>query len=155
MGSTRPRLGSARPRRNTGARTVQLLGSARDPLALLDHLGVQRAVLGGMSQGGFVSLRAVLLAPDRVRGLILIDTTAGQEDPAVAPAYEQMQEIWRGQGPGPVQEVVSSIILGLGSGTTGTPSGLRPISSKDDKVWPACKSLARCAEIPHTSSTHA
>lgn len=88
--------------------------SARDLLALLDHLGVQRAVLGGMSQGGFVSLRGALLAPDRVRGLILIDTQAGQEDPAVAPAYEQMHEIWREQGPGPVQEVVSSIILGPG-----------------------------------------
>src|SRR5713226_8597199 len=88
--------------------------SARDLLALLDHVGVQRAVLGGMSQGGFVSLRAALLAPDRVRGLILIDTQAGQEDPAVAPAYEQMHEVWREQGPGPVQEVVSSIILGPG-----------------------------------------
>jgi len=88
--------------------------SARDLLALLDHLGVQRAVLGGMSQGGFVSLRAALLAPGRVRGLILIDTQAGQEDPAVAPAYEHMHEVWREQGPGPVQEVVSSIILGPG-----------------------------------------
>jgi len=88
--------------------------SARDLLALLDHCGVQRAVLGGMSQGGFVSLRAALLAPARVAGLILIDTQAGQEDPAVAPAYEQMHEVWREQGPVPVQEVVSSIILGPG-----------------------------------------
>ena len=86
--------------------------SARDLLALLDHLGVQRAVLGGMSQGGFVSLRAALLAPGRVRGLILIDTQASQEDPAVAPAYEPMHEVWREQGPGPVQEVCSSMILG-------------------------------------------
>ena len=91
--------------------------SARDLLALLDHLGVQTAVLGGMSQGGFVSLRAALLAPGRVRGLILIDTQAGQEDPALAPAYEQLHETWREQGPGPVQEVVSSIILGPGQWT--------------------------------------
>ena len=103
--------------------------SARDLLALLDHLGVQRAVLGGMSQGGFVSLRAALLAPGRVRGLILIDTEAGKEDPAVAPAYEQLHEVWRVQGPGPVQEVVSSIIWALASGTTGTPSGPLPTSS--------------------------
>ena len=88
--------------------------SARDLLGLLDHVGVQRAVLGGMSQGGFVSLRASLLAPERVRGLILIDTQAGQEDPAVAGAYEQMHEVWRERGPGPVQDVVSSIIMGPG-----------------------------------------
>ncbi len=80
--------------------------SARDLLGLLDHVGVERAVLGGMSQGGFVSLRAALLAPDRVRGLILIDTQAGQEDPAVAGAYEQLHAVWREQGPGPVQDVV-------------------------------------------------
>jgi len=88
--------------------------SARDLLGLLDHAGVQRAVLGGMSQGGFVSLRAALLAPDRVRALILIDTQAGLEDPAVAGAYEQLHEVWREQGPGPVQDVVSSIIMGPG-----------------------------------------
>src|SRR5246127_231698 len=42
--------------------------SAADALALLDHLGIERAVLAGMSQGGFLSLRAALAAPDRVRG---------------------------------------------------------------------------------------
>src|SRR5712672_813165 len=51
--------------------------SARDVLALLDHLGIGRAVLGGMSQGGFLSLRAAMLAPERLRGLILIDSEAG------------------------------------------------------------------------------
>jgi pimeloyl-ACP methyl ester carboxylesterase len=88
--------------------------SARDLLGLLDHAGIQRAVLGGMSQGGFVSLRAYLLAPDRVDGLILIDTQAGLEDPAIGQGYEQLHEVWREHGPGPVQEVVSSIILGPG-----------------------------------------
>src|SRR3954454_18251750 len=48
--------------------------SAEDLLGLLDHLGVQSAVVGGMSQGGFVALRAALLAPERVRALVLIDT---------------------------------------------------------------------------------
>jgi len=86
--------------------------SARDVLGLLDHLGLDRAVLGGMSQGGFLSLRAALLAPERARALVLIDTQAGQEDPAVAPSYEQMEEIWLAQGPEPVQEIVASIILG-------------------------------------------
>jgi len=86
--------------------------SARDVLGLLDHLGLDRAVLGGMSQGGFLGLRAALLEPGRVPALVLIDTQAGQEDPALAPSYEQMEEIWLAQGPEPVQEIVASIILG-------------------------------------------
>jgi 3-oxoadipate enol-lactonase len=88
--------------------------SARDVLALLDHLGIEQAVLGGMSQGGFLSLRAALLAPQRVRGLILIDSEAGKEDEASRPGYEQMHQTWLDQGPGPVQEIVAAIILGPG-----------------------------------------
>ena len=61
--------------------------SAKDCLGLLDHLDIDRAVLGGMSQGGFLSLRAALLAPERVRALVLIDTQAGVEDPERLPAY--------------------------------------------------------------------
>jgi pimeloyl-ACP methyl ester carboxylesterase len=86
--------------------------SARDVLGLLDHLGVEQAVLAGMSQGGFVSIRAALLAAERVRALVLIDSQAGQEDPAVAPAYEQLEQVWMEQGPAPVQDIVASIILG-------------------------------------------
>jgi 3-oxoadipate enol-lactonase len=88
--------------------------SARDVLGLLDHLGLDRAVLAGMSQGGFLSLRAALQAPERVRALVLIDSQSGLEDPASAEPYEQLHQIWLDQGPAPVQEVVSSIILGAG-----------------------------------------
>jgi 3-oxoadipate enol-lactonase len=90
--------------------------SARDVLGLLDHFGIDQAVLGGMSQGGFLSLRAALLAPHRVRALVLIDSQAGLENPAAAPAYEQMEQIWMDQGPLPVQDVVASIILGAPDG---------------------------------------
>ena len=86
--------------------------SASDVIGLLDHLGIEQAVLGGMSQGGFLSLRAALKAPDRVRALILIDSQAGLENPDVAPAYEQMEQTWLEHGPAPVQDVIASIILG-------------------------------------------
>jgi 3-oxoadipate enol-lactonase len=86
--------------------------SASDVIGLLDHLGIEQAVLGGMSQGGFLSLRAALNAPGRVRALILIDSQAGLENPDLAPAYEQMEQTWMEQGPAPVQDVVATIILG-------------------------------------------
>lgn len=87
--------------------------SARDCLGLLDHLGIERAVLGGMSQGGFLSMRAALLAPERVRALVLIDTQSGTEDPARLPAYRQMQETWLEVGPvDELAEVVAGLIIG-------------------------------------------
>lgn len=73
--------------------------SADDVLALLDQLGIERAVLAGMSQGGFLSLRAALTAPERVRGLVLIDTQAGAEEPEVLPLYEGMTTAWEADGP--------------------------------------------------------
>src|SRR5207248_908744 len=81
--------------------------SARDCLGLLDHLEIDGAVLGGMSQGGFLSMRAALLAPDRVRALVLIDTQSGVEDPERLPAYRQMQQTWLEAGP--VDELVQAI----------------------------------------------
>jgi 3-oxoadipate enol-lactonase len=87
--------------------------SARDCLGLLDHLGIDRAVLGGMSQGGFLSMRAALLAPERVRALILIDTQSGTEDPERLPAYRQMQQTWLEAGPiDALMQAVANLIIG-------------------------------------------
>ena len=73
--------------------------SAADCIALLDRLGIGRAVVGGMSQGGFISLRVALLAPERVRALILLDTQAGTEDAEVIPLYQGMIDEWVANGP--------------------------------------------------------
>jgi pimeloyl-ACP methyl ester carboxylesterase len=42
-----------------------------DVVALLDHLGIEQAVIGGTSLGANVSLEVAVQAPDRVRGLVL------------------------------------------------------------------------------------
>ena len=86
--------------------------SAADCLALLDHLGIDAAVLAGMSQGGFLSLRAALTAPERVRALVLIDTQAGVEDPEALPLYQAMNDEWVANGPGNVQDAIAGLILG-------------------------------------------
>ena len=89
--------------------------SAADLLAILDHLDIERAVLGGMSQGGFLSLRAALIAPERVNALVLIDTQAGPEDPEVIPLYGSMHDEWVANGPEAVQEAIAQLILGDGT----------------------------------------
>jgi 3-oxoadipate enol-lactonase len=68
--------------------------SAHDLLGLLDHLGIERAALVGMSQGGFISMRAALLAPERVSALVLIDTRSGIDAPEVIEAFAGLDAEW-------------------------------------------------------------
>jgi len=86
---------------------------ADDLKGLLDHLGIERAAIGGMSQGGFVALRFALRYPERVAALILIDTQAGVEDPDKAATYEVMLEVWEHEGlTDQMAETIAAIILG-------------------------------------------
>jgi pimeloyl-ACP methyl ester carboxylesterase len=89
--------------------------SAEDLAALLGSLGVERAVLAGMSQGGFLSLRCALRHPELVRALILIDTQAGVEDPDRLPGYQVMVDNWVANGPDqPTLDIIAGLILGEG-----------------------------------------
>ncbi|MBZ4016964.1 alpha/beta fold hydrolase [Streptomyces purpurogeneiscleroticus] len=56
---------------------------SRDLAALLDHLGIAGPViLGGLSMGGQIALDFCRLFPERVRGLLLADTSAPAETTA-------------------------------------------------------------------------
>jgi pimeloyl-ACP methyl ester carboxylesterase len=48
-----------------------------DMAALLDEAGAERAVLGGLSLGGFLSLEFVMAHPQRVDAVMLFDTGPG------------------------------------------------------------------------------
>lgn len=88
--------------------------SANDVLGLMDHLGIASAVIGGMSQGGFLSLRVALTAPERVRALILIDTQSGTEAPETVEPYNALHAAWIEHGSVAVQDIIAGIILGPG-----------------------------------------
>ena len=53
-----------------------------DMLWLLDALGATRAVIGGMSLGGYLSLLFCVRHPERVAALLLVDTGPGFRDDA-------------------------------------------------------------------------
>ena len=68
--------------------------SADDLAVLLEFLGVTQAVLVGMSQGGFLSLRCALIHPEVVRALVLIDTQAGLEDEEASQQLGALFNAW-------------------------------------------------------------
>ena len=49
-------------------------------IAELDDRGIDRAIVGGVSMGGYVALALVRRFPERVAGLLLADTRAGADD---------------------------------------------------------------------------
>ncbi|MGY4956321.1 alpha/beta fold hydrolase [Streptomyces nigrescens] len=59
--------------------TTPLETFARDLLALLDGLGIERFVLGGLSMGGQIVMECYRLFPERIRGLVFADTFAAAE----------------------------------------------------------------------------
>jgi len=48
-------------------------------IALLDHLGIEKATVGGMSMGGYVALAFAAKCPNRLEGLALCDTRAAAD----------------------------------------------------------------------------
>jgi pimeloyl-ACP methyl ester carboxylesterase len=86
--------------------------SADDVVALMDHLGIDKAILVGMSQGGYLSLRAALAHPDRVRGVVLVGSGVWMDDPETLAGYEGMLAHWRSDAPlGEVGSMVAGLIL--------------------------------------------
>jgi pimeloyl-ACP methyl ester carboxylesterase len=63
---------------------------ADDVAALLDRLGLDRVVLGGLSMGGYAAMAFLRRHADRVRALVLADTKA-TADPA--PAREKRARV--------------------------------------------------------------
>lgn len=54
-------------------------GIADDAAALLEHLGVSQAVVCGCSMGGYAAFAMVRRHPERLCGLVLVDTRAGAD----------------------------------------------------------------------------
>lgn len=86
--------------------------SADDAVGLLDHLGIDQAVFVGMSQGGFLSLRAALAHPDRVRALVLVDSAADTDDAETIDGYQGMIHVFE-HGSDEEREGVFGIVAGL------------------------------------------
>jgi pimeloyl-ACP methyl ester carboxylesterase len=53
---------------------VAMADYSREIIAVLDHLRIEKAILAGISMGGYILMQMLRDAPQRIEGVILIDT---------------------------------------------------------------------------------
>lgn len=80
-----------------------------DLLAVLDALGIESCDLLGHSMGGMVVLRFALAHPDRVRSLVLMDTSSRVPDRFVRSVFSGGGEVARSEGMAKLAEIARSL----------------------------------------------
>ncbi|WP_422925235.1 alpha/beta fold hydrolase [Singulisphaera sp. PoT] len=90
---------------------------ADDVIELLDALQLtEPVVLGGLSMGGYVAFSLIARYPERVRGLMLLDTRAKNDSPEAAANREQLaQKVEASHSTEPVIEAMLPKLLGESS----------------------------------------
>lgn len=83
-----------------------------DIVQVLDSLDIECAAWAGLSVGGMVSMRAALTVPERVAGLLLLDTHAGAETLVRRIKYAVMRAVARHVGTGAVLPAVTRLMFG-------------------------------------------
>lgn len=85
---------------------------ARAVLADMDAAGVPRAVVVGLSMGGYTAFRLHALAPGRVAALVLADTRAGADDEAGRARRADQAARARAEGAGWLADAMLPALLG-------------------------------------------
>ena len=88
---------------------------ADDVIGLLEILGVESAVIGGLSMGGYVTFAVWRKRPDLVRALVLADTKAGADSPEARRKRLELIAVAKESG---VAAVANAQITGMVGATT-------------------------------------
>lgn len=87
-----------------------LAAMADDVAALMDERGLDRAVLGGVSMGGYVAMEMLRRHPARLRGLLLVDTKAGADPAEAAAGRRAMAEAVLREGTGVLAPMLDALL---------------------------------------------
>jgi 3-oxoadipate enol-lactonase len=93
------------------ASAYSMVGYARQVAGLLDRLGLEEVVLGGLSMGGYVTFAFLREHRHRVAGLVLADTRAAADTPEVFERRTSQQEQVAREGTAAVAETLLAGLL--------------------------------------------
>jgi pimeloyl-ACP methyl ester carboxylesterase len=126
---------------------------ADDVLAVLDRFGLDRVVLGGVSMGGYVAMEMLRRHPDRLSGVLLVDTKAGADSVPARQGRLATAEAVTAQG----TQVLAPLVEVLLGDTTRRerPAVVAEVRGWLDEVEPAAVAWAQraMADRPESFST--
>jgi 3-oxoadipate enol-lactonase len=96
---------------SAGPPAVSVDDHTEDVLALLRHLNIERAAIGGLSLGGYITFALYRRAAQRFRAVILADTRAEADTPEARTGREQMQASVRAKGAAAAAEAMLPKLL--------------------------------------------
>lgn len=107
-----------RPQRSFHPITPEVLGiasvndAADHVAALLGQQGIEQAVIGGLSRGGYIALAFARRHPELLSALVLCDTNAGVDDEQTRRGRYHMAERINQEGIGLVPDIMLPRLLG-------------------------------------------
>ena len=135
-----------------GGATLTMGEMAEDVAALLDGLGVERVVLGGLSMGGYVAFEFYRRFPRRVRALVLADTRPQADTDEARRTREETARRALSEGMAPIADSMLPKLLSentregepdvvervramiLGTGPEGAAAALRAMAVRRDQT---------------------
>jgi 3-oxoadipate enol-lactonase len=126
---------------------------AKDLFLFMDALQIDRAIIGGLSMGGYIALNAVLQQPERIAALILCDSQCGPDTDQVRKGRMDTIDSIRQKG---LDDYASNSITKLFSKTSLTSKTEEVAFIKqtilDTKIETICDTLMALAERKETCS---
>jgi len=105
---------------SSGSGIGSLDDMAADVPAFLDALEIDRAAIGGLSMGGYITMALYRAAPERFTAMLLANTKATADSPEGRAARDQMVALVNREGPSAVANQMLPKLLGA------TSHGARP-----------------------------
>lgn len=92
--------------------TATMDGFADDVVGLLDHLEIERAAIGGLSMGGYVTFALYRRAPERFTAVVLANTRAQADTPEGRQGRLKMRQLVNENGVSAVADQMLPKLLG-------------------------------------------